>query len=52
MNRPAKQIIETIEYNFDQLEDLTIEELELLKETTDVLIKHMKHLKRRKQEKR
>jgi len=52
MNRPAKQIIETIEYNFEQLEDLTIEELELLKETTDALIKHMEHLKRRKQEKR
>ncbi|QYZ65234.1 MAG: hypothetical protein OI74_07965 [Gammaproteobacteria bacterium (ex Lamellibrachia satsuma)] len=52
MQRPAKQIIETIEYNFEQLEDLSVEELELLKETTDALIKHMEHLKKRKQGKR
>ena len=36
--RPVKQIISTIQYNLEQLEDLSVEELELLKETTDGLI--------------
>lgn len=45
LKRPAKQIIETIEYNLEQLDDLSIEELELLKETTDALIVHMEQLK-------
>lgn len=45
LQRPAKHIIETIEYNLEQLEDLSIEELDLLKETTDALIVHMEHLK-------
>ena len=45
LQRPSKQIIDTIEYNLEQLDDLTIEELELLKETTDSLIIHMEHLK-------
>ena len=45
LQRPSKQIINTIEYNLEQLNDLTIEELELLKETTDALIKHMENLK-------
>lgn len=45
LQRPAHQIIETIEYNLEQLEDLSIEELDLLKETTDTLILHMEHLK-------
>jgi len=48
MKRPAKQIVETIEYNLAQLEDLSIEELELLKATTDALIKHMEHLRKKK----
>jgi voltage-gated potassium channel len=47
LQRPAKRIIETIEYNLEQLEDLSIEELDLLKETTDALIVHMEHLKER-----
>ena len=45
LQRPSKQIIDTIEYNLAQLDDLSIEELERLKDTTDSLIKHMKHLK-------
>ena len=45
LQRPAKQIIDTIEYNLEQLGDLSVEELELLKETTDALIIHMEHLK-------
>lgn len=45
MQRPSKQIIDTIEYNLEQLDDLSIEELELLKETTDSLIEHVERLK-------
>lgn len=45
LHRPARQIIDTIEYNLEQLENLSVEELDLLKETTDALILHMEHLK-------
>ena len=45
IQRPSKQIIDTIEYNLEQLDDLSIEELELLKETTDSLIVHVERLK-------
>jgi voltage-gated potassium channel len=44
LQRPSKQIIDTIEYNLEQLDDLSIEELELLKETTDSLIEHVERL--------
>lgn len=47
IQRPSKQIIDTIEYNLEQLEDLTVDELELLKETTDALIEHMERLRRK-----
>ncbi|TEU04272.1 MAG: hypothetical protein E3J24_01675 [Dehalococcoidia bacterium] len=33
-----KQIISTVEYNLERLDDLSLEELEILKETTDRLI--------------
>ena len=49
LQRPSRQIIDTIEYNLEQLDDLSIEELELLKETTDSLIKHVEHLKKRQE---
>ncbi len=45
MQRPHKKIIDTIEYNLEQLNDLTIDELDLLKETVDTLILHVEHLK-------
>jgi len=48
LQRPARQIVETIGCNFEQLENLSIEELDLLKETTDALILHMEHLKEKK----
>ena len=51
LQRPSKQIIDTIEYNLEQLDDLSIEELELLKETTDTLIEHVECLKEAKKEK-
>jgi voltage-gated potassium channel len=46
LQRPARQIIETIEYNLEHLEDLSVDELDLLKETTDALIDHVERLKR------
>lgn len=45
LQRPSKQIIDTIEYNLEQLDDLSIEELELLKNMTDSFIEHVEHLK-------
>lgn len=47
MQRPSKRIIDTIEYNLEQLDDLTIDELDLLKETVDTLIVHVEDLKKR-----
>ena len=43
--RPSKQIVDTIEYNLEQLDNLSIEELEMLKQTTDSLIEHMERVK-------
>ncbi len=45
LQRPARQIVESIEYNLEQLYDLSIEELDLLKETTDALILHVERQK-------
>jgi len=45
MQRPHKKIIDTIEYNLEQLNDLTADELDLLKATVDTLIEHVEHLK-------
>jgi voltage-gated potassium channel len=45
MQRPHKKIIDTIEYNLEQLNELTPDELDLLKETVDTLIVHVEHLK-------
>jgi voltage-gated potassium channel len=49
MQRPAKKIVETIEYNLEQLEELSVEELELLKKTTDTLIMHMEQVQKKKE---
>lgn len=45
MQRPHKRIIDTIEYNLEQLDDLSVDELDLLKETVDALIANVEHLK-------
>lgn len=45
MQGPHKKIIDTIEYNLEQLDDLTVDELDLLKETVNTLIVHVEHLK-------
>jgi len=47
LQRPAKQIIDTIEYNLERLDDLSIDELAVLKETTDTLIVHMERVKKK-----
>ena len=47
VQRPMHQIVDTIEFNLEHLEDLTIDELDLLKKTTDDLILHIEHLKKR-----
>ena len=41
LQRPSKRIIDTIDYNLEQLNDLSVDELEVLKETTDALIEHI-----------
>ena len=45
LQRPSRQIIDTIEYNLEQLDKLSIEELELLKHTTDALIETVERLR-------
>lgn len=45
MQRPHERIIDTIEYNLEQLNGLTLDELELLKETVDTLINHVERIK-------
>lgn len=45
LQRPARQIVETIEYNLERLDDLTIDELDFLRDTVDALIVHMERLK-------
>jgi voltage-gated potassium channel len=45
LQRPSKRIIDTIEYNLEQLNDLSVDELEVLKETTDALIEHIERIK-------
>ena len=51
MQRPHKKIIDVIEYNLEQMEELSMEELDLLKKTVDSLIVHMEQIKLRQQRK-
>ncbi|MGD8884374.1 MAG: potassium channel family protein [Gammaproteobacteria bacterium] len=48
LQRPARRIIDTVEYNLEQLDDLSLEELDLLKETIDGLIEHMESIKEKR----
>lgn len=44
--RPSKQIVATVQYNLERLDDLSITELETLKQSIDtVLISHIDNLK-------
>jgi voltage-gated potassium channel len=46
MQRPHRKIIDAIEYNLEQLGDLSVDELDLLKETMDTLIIHVERMKK------
>lgn len=45
MQLPHKRIIDTIEYNLEQLDELSVDDLDLLKETVDTLITRVERLK-------
>lgn len=47
--RPVNQIIDTIEFNLERIDDLTVDELALLKKTSDSLIMHMERLKQKEE---
>jgi voltage-gated potassium channel len=49
LQRPVKQIVDTIEYNLERLDDLSVAELELLKQTADGLIVHMERVRNAKE---
>lgn len=48
VQRPPDRIIESIENSLEDLDQLSLEELDLLKETVDTLIEHMEHVKSRR----
>ena len=47
LQRPHKQIIDTIETNLERLNELSLDELDLLKLTVDTLIGHVERLKKK-----
>jgi len=49
VQRPADQLVESIEYSLEELDRLSVEELDLLKENVDALIEHMEDIKSRRQ---
>lgn len=48
MQRPHHMIINTIEYNLEQLDDLNPEEIDLLRDTVEVLLAHVEQLKKQR----
>lgn len=44
MQRPVHRIVDTIEYNLERLDELSVDELALLQHTTDTLIRHVEAL--------
>ena len=48
LQRPHRRIIDTIEYNLEQLDALSEDELDLLRETVDSLIEHTEALRQRR----
>jgi voltage-gated potassium channel len=48
LQRPVRRIVDAIEFNLEQLDELSVEELEVLKETTTTLIEHMEGIRRRR----
>lgn len=49
LQRPLRQIVDTIEFHLEQLDNLSLEELDLLKKTVDSLIEHVEGVRVRKQ---
>jgi voltage-gated potassium channel len=49
LQRPSNQIVDSIEYNLEQLDQLSVDELDLLKETVDTLIEHVERIKNQRQ---
>ncbi len=45
--RPHRRIIDAVEYNLEQLDDLSGEEIDLLRHTIDALIDHVERLRDR-----
>lgn len=45
LQRPENQIVDLIEYDLEQLDELSVDELDLLKETVDTLIEHVERIK-------
>jgi voltage-gated potassium channel len=50
LQRPLRRIVDTIEYNLEQLDQLSIDELKLLKDTTDTLIAHVERLRAQREQ--
>jgi len=44
LKHPVRQIVDTIQYNLEQLEDLSPEEIDLLKSTTNALYDYVEHI--------
>ena len=49
VQRPPDQLIESIEYSLEELDQLSVEDLDLLKETVDTLIEHVERIKSQRQ---
>jgi voltage-gated potassium channel len=49
VQRPPDQLIESIEYSLEELDELSIEDLDLLKQTVDTLIEHVERIKSQRQ---
>ena len=49
VQRPTDQLVESIEYSLEELDQLSVEELDLLKENVDALIEHMEEINSRRQ---
>lgn len=45
VQRPPDQLIESIEYSLEELDQLSVEDLDLLKGTVDTLIEHVERIK-------
>lgn len=48
MQRPPRQIIDIIEFNLERLDELSVEDLEILKDTVDALIRNMEKVKNKR----